>query len=65
VELSASEKDYATLNMLQWFVAEQVEEEANPNEIMLKVKVIGPSAGGLLYLDKELRKREYHAPNAG
>lgn len=58
VELSMSEKDYATLNMLQWFVNEQVEEEANPREVLMKLKMIGVSQSGLLYLDKEMKKRE-------
>lgn len=57
VELAMAEKDFAANNMLQWFVGEQVEEEANATEILLKLKTIGPSAGGLLYLDKELKKR--------
>ena len=58
VGLSMEEKDYATNQMLQWFVAEQVEEEANPREILEKLKMIGSSNSGLLYLDKELKKRE-------
>lgn len=58
VELAQMEKDHATFQMLQWFVAEQVEEEARAQEIMLKLKSLGSSTGGLLYLDKELKKRE-------
>jgi len=58
VELAQNEKDHATFQFLQWFVGEQVEEEARAKELMLKLKAIGPSTGGLLYLDKELKKRE-------
>ena len=56
VALAKSEKDYATENMLQWFVAEQVEEEATIVELLYKVKLIKNSASGLLLLDKELAK---------
>ena len=56
VALAKSEKDYATENMLQWFVAEQVEEEATIVELLYKVKFIKTSASGLLFLDKELSK---------
>lgn len=57
LEAAMAEKDYATVAMLQWFVNEQVEEEANATEILEKLKMIGDSKGGLLYLDKELKKR--------
>jgi ferritin len=57
-ELAMAEKDFATANFLQWFIAEQVEEEANPTEILSKVNMIKGSMSGLLYLDKELKKRE-------
>jgi ferritin len=58
LEAANAEKDYATASMLQWFVNEQVEEESNASEILEKLKMIGESKGGLLYQDKELRKRE-------
>ena len=58
LEQALAEKDFATANMLQWFVNEQVEEEANPREILAKLKMIGGSMGSLLYLDKEMKKRE-------
>ena len=58
VETAMAEKDFAALNMLQWFVSEQVEEEANATEILQKLVMIDTSKGGLLYLDKELKKRE-------
>ncbi|WP_271434764.1 ferritin [Thermospira aquatica] len=50
--------DYATEQMLQWFVAEQVEEEAQTFEIVQKLKKIGESNSGKLYLDGKLGKRE-------
>ncbi len=57
-ELSDAEKDYATKDFLGWFVREQIEEEANAQLICDKLKMIGDSAGSLLYLDKEMKKRK-------
>jgi len=59
VELAMREKDYATYNMLQWFVAEQVEEEANASEIVDKLRLIGNDGRGLLMLDRELATRRF------
>jgi ferritin len=58
VDLAVKENDHATRNMLQWYVKEQVEEEANAQEIVTKLKMIGPSGSGLLYLDGKLAKRK-------
>ena len=41
------EKDYATHNFLQWYVAEQIEEEATARTILDKVNMIGDDKGGL------------------
>ena len=57
VDLAAAEKDHGTSNFLQWFVSEQVEEEAVANEILGKLKAIKDSAGGLFVLDHHLGKR--------
>ena len=57
-ELALKEKDYASQIFLQWFINEQVEEEANATEIVAQLKMIGDkSVGGLFYLDKALGKR--------
>ncbi|MBP7735770.1 MAG: ferritin [Spirochaetes bacterium] len=57
VNLSIAEKDHATNNMLQWFVAEQVEEEASALEILDELKLIGNDGNGLLMKDRELAQR--------
>lgn len=57
VELSRAEKDYATENFLQYFVKEQVEEEAQANLLYEQVKMIGASKGSLLMIDHRLGKR--------
>ena len=51
------EKDHATYNLLQWFVNEQVEEEASVGEIISKIKLVKNDGYGLLMIDNELGKR--------
>ncbi len=50
-------KDHATANFLQWFVKEQVEEEATLDPIVTRLQAIGEGHGGLYFLDHELGKR--------
>lgn len=57
-ELAGHEKDFATQAMLQWFLNEQVEEEASVSHILEKLKIIPEKSSAILYLDKELGKRE-------
>ena len=57
VELARTKKDNATEVFLQWFVNEQVEEEASTNEIAMKLQSIGDNAPALVMLDAELGKR--------
>lgn len=54
VKLAREEGDYATDSFLQWFVDEQVEEEAVVDELIQKLKLIGDFSPGLYLLDKEL-----------
>lgn len=54
VTLANTEKDYATGNMLQWFVNEQVEEESSVDYVVQKLKLAEGFKGGLFMLDKEL-----------
>ena len=54
VEASMEEKDYASFNFLQWFIAEQHEEEALFMSIL--VKLIGTEGRGLYLVDKEIGK---------
>jgi ferritin len=56
---AVEEKDYATQGLLQWYVSEQVEEEANDNEIIGMLKMAGNSGGSMLMIDKQLGKREF------
>ncbi len=56
-DLAGSEKDTATQVFLQWFVSEQVEEEARVTEIVDKLRMVSDRPGAALYLDKEYGKR--------
>ncbi len=58
LSLAREEGDYATEEMLDWFVNEQMDEEANPKLIIDKLKIIKDSGDGLLRLDSELGERK-------
>jgi ferritin len=62
VDLAMKEKDHASHTMLQWFVNEQVEEEANADGIVQQLKILGDSGQGLLMLDRELGQRVFIPP---
>jgi ferritin len=64
VDLALSEKDHAAYAFLQWFVTEQVEEEASAQEIAGKLKLVGDRAGMLFMLDRELAQRPAPAASA-
>lgn len=57
-ELSRAEKDYASEITLQWYVTEQVEEEANVGQILDQLRAVGEQGGGIWYLDSKMGKRE-------
>ena len=54
VELCIQEKDYTTHNFLQWYVAEQIEEETLARNVLDKLKLIGDDKGGMYLLDRDL-----------
>lgn len=58
VELSFEERDFATQSFLQWFVTEQIEEEATVSEILESIKMIGDDGPGLFLIDRELGTRQ-------
>jgi ferritin len=62
VDLAISEKDHATNNFLQWFVSEQVEEEASVGAIVDKLRMIQDNPSGLFMIDAELGKRVFTMP---
>lgn len=54
VEICLKEKDYTTHNFMQWYVAEQIEEEALARTIMDKLRMIGEDKGGLYLFDRDI-----------
>jgi ferritin len=54
VEITLKEKDYTTHNFLQWYVGEQLEEEALARRIVDKLKLIGDDKGGLYFFDRDM-----------
>lgn len=56
-ESARLEKDYASEITLQWYVTEQVEEEANIGRIYDQLRAVGEQGGGIWYLDSKLGKR--------
>jgi ferritin len=62
VNLALAEKDHASNIFLQWYVTEQVEEEASATEVLQKLKRIGKDANGLFVLDRELGQRVFTPP---
>ncbi len=54
VDLCLNEKDYTTHNFLQWYVAEQIEEESLARNVLDKLKLIGNDKGGLYLFDRDM-----------
>ena len=59
VDVTISERDHATSNFLQWFVAEQVEEVSTVRTIISQLKMLNNSNEGMYMLDKELGLRVF------
>ena len=62
VKIAMEENDYMTNNFLQWFVAEQVEEEASVGEIVQRLHLVGDRGNGLFMIDRELGQRTISLP---
>ena len=56
VHISLQSKDYATHNFLQWYVAEQIEEEALARTILDKINLIGDDKGGFYLFDNDIKQ---------
>lgn len=61
VDLAVAEKDHPTQAFLQWFVNEQVEEEAAADDIIQQLKLVGDAPTGIFLLDRELAQRQPEA----
>lgn len=58
-DIANEERDHATQSFLKWFVDEQVEEEANAQEILDTLKLINGQGNGIFMLDREMRQRTF------
>lgn len=56
--LATKESDYATAVALQWFINEQVEEEATATSVVDRLKIAGNDGAALLMLDREMGSRQ-------
>jgi ferritin len=65
VDLAIKERDHATESFLQWFVSEQVEEEASADEVVKKLKLVDKNGSGLLMVDQEMGQRVFTPPAPG
>ena len=64
VDVTLREKDYATHNFLQWYVAEQIEEDALARNIIDKINLIGDDKGGLYLFDNDVKLLVANEPPA-
>jgi len=62
MDVAYDERDYATQSFLNWFIDEQVEEEASMDMIVAKLKMLGGNGHGLLMIDKDLSGRVFNPP---
>ena len=63
VEECLKEKDFTTNNFLQWYLTEQLEEEASAKELVDKLAIIGSEGTGLYMFDRDLLKSNSKAAN--
>ncbi len=54
IDIALEEKDYATHNFLQWYVAEQIEEEALARTMNDKLELIGDDKSGMYMFDRDI-----------
>jgi ferritin len=59
IDVAFEERDHACQSFLKWFVDEQVEEEANVQEILDTLKLINGQGNGIFMLDREMRQRVF------
>jgi len=65
VDICLQEKDYTTHNFVQWYVSEQLEEEALARTILDKLKLIGDDNGGMYMFDRDLEASVLQAAPVG
>lgn len=64
MDIALEEREHATKSFLNWFVDEQVEEEATMMGLIKKIERVGENQQGIFMMDEELAKRTFTAPQA-
>ena len=65
MDVAEEVKDRAAMHLLDWYIKEQVEEEANVGAVLATLRLIGDDKHALLMLDKDLATRTFVAPIIG
>ena len=65
MDVAEEVKDRAAMHLLDWYIKEQVEEEANVGGVLATLRLIGDDKKALLILDKDLATRTFVAPIIG
>ena len=65
MSLAVDEKDFAAQNFMQWYINEQVEEEATAKSIIQDLKMAGENNSTLFMINRELAQRVFTAPVIG
>ena len=65
MDVAEETKDRAAMNFIDWYINEQVEEEASVGGVLATLKLIGDDKKALLLLDKDLATRTFVAPVIG
>ncbi|MCZ2996104.1 ferritin-like domain-containing protein, partial [Acinetobacter baumannii] len=63
-DLAMTLKDYSSFNFLQWYVAEQHEEETLFKSVLDKLSLVSNTGNGLFFVDKDLKNMAAQAPAA-
>ena len=61
--IAAEDKDYASINRMNWFIDEQVEEEESARDMIAAVEAVEGNKYGMYMLDKDLATRVYNVPS--
>lgn len=61
--IANEDRDFASINRLNWFIDEQVEEEENARDMIQALEAVEDNKYGMYMLDKELATRTYNVPS--
>jgi len=64
IDIAIEERDHASKSFLNWFIDEQVEEEAAAEDLLNQLKLVEGDGRGILMLDREMASRTFTPPTA-